>query len=150
MTTIAYDHKARQIACDSRAIKNEHVIASDDFDKFKLVDGEMWFFAGEVADQLMLIDYHNGKKIDGEYPDCTAIVACKDGVVRTKGAHNDGVTWSNDMQGNETIGSGRDFALAALDFGRSAMQAIEYTITRDVYTGGKVRVFDAEKMEFIL
>lgn len=36
------------------------------------------------------------------------------------------------------IGSGWQFALAAMDFGKTAKQAIEYAATRDNGTGGGV------------
>jgi hypothetical protein len=39
--------------------------------------------------------------------------------------------------------------LAALDFGKTAKEAVEYAMTRDVYSGGKVHVYDIDKGEFI-
>ncbi|WP_210772140.1 hypothetical protein [Rhodanobacter lindaniclasticus] len=36
------------------------------------------------------------------------------------------------------IGSGWQFAIAAMDFGKTAKQAIEYAMTRDNGTGGGV------------
>lgn len=41
---------------------------------------------------------------------------------------------------NATLGSGGDFALAAMDFGKSAKEAVKYAATRDCATGGRVRV----------
>ena len=46
-------------------------------------------------------------------------------------------------------GSGSDFALALIDMGKSAKESIEYAMTRDIYTGGKVHVYDIEKGVFI-
>ncbi len=43
---------------------------------------------------------------------------------------------------NDADGSGYAFALAAMDFGKSAKDAVKYAATRDTYTGGRVRVFD--------
>lgn len=37
------------------------------------------------------------------------------------------------------IGSGRDFALAAMDMGATAKEAVEMAAKRDVYTGGTIR-----------
>lgn len=37
------------------------------------------------------------------------------------------------------IGHGRDFALAAMDAGASATEAVKIAIDRDVYTGGRVK-----------
>lgn len=36
------------------------------------------------------------------------------------------------------MGSGREFALAAMDLGKSAEQAVRYAMTRDTGTGGEV------------
>jgi len=50
---------------------------------------------------------------------------------------------------NYAQGSGDQWALAALDFGDSAREAVEYAMTKDVYSGGKVHVYDIEKAEFL-
>jgi len=50
---------------------------------------------------------------------------------------------------NDAMGSGEEFALAALDHGKTAEDAVAYAATRDSGTGGKIRVFDVAKMEFI-
>jgi hypothetical protein len=39
-------------------------------------------------------------------------------------------------------GSGQDFAIAALDFGKTPKEAVEYAMTRDCNTGGSVQVVD--------
>jgi hypothetical protein len=41
------------------------------------------------------------------------------------------------------IGSGRDFAMAAMHCGRSAREAVEIASLYDVFTGGEVMAFDA-------
>jgi ATP-dependent protease HslVU (ClpYQ) peptidase subunit len=47
------------------------------------------------------------------------------------------------------MGSGELFALAAMDFGKSAGESVEYAKTRCIYTGGKVHVYDIASKEFI-
>lgn len=42
------------------------------------------------------------------------------------------------------MGSGYQFAIAALDLGKTAKEAVNYAKTRDIYTGGRVRVFDVK------
>ena len=42
------------------------------------------------------------------------------------------------ITGPVTIGSGCEFALAACDLGKTAVEAVEYASTRDVFTGGGV------------
>lgn len=36
------------------------------------------------------------------------------------------------------MGSGERYALAAMDFGKTPVEAIAYAMTRDMYTGGKI------------
>lgn len=40
------------------------------------------------------------------------------------------------------IGCGQEFALAAMDHGKTAPEAVEYAATRNVYTGGLITVVD--------
>lgn len=42
------------------------------------------------------------------------------------------------MRGPTALGSGWQWAMAAMDHGKSATQAVEYAITRDVCTGGEI------------
>lgn len=39
------------------------------------------------------------------------------------------------------IGSGKNFALAFMDTGMSAEEAVRATCKRDIYTGGTIRTF---------
>ena len=45
------------------------------------------------------------------------------------------------------VGSGGTFAYCALDFGKTAKEAVEYAATKDTNTGGKVRVFNLDGEE---
>ena len=42
---------------------------------------------------------------------------------------------------NFALGTGQHLALAAMDLGKSAQAAVQYAATRDVYTGGQVKLF---------
>lgn len=53
------------------------------------------------------------------------------------------------MRNDFAMGSGRDFALAAMDHGKTPAESIEYAKTRDVYTGGEVHTHDIEKGEWL-
>lgn len=147
MTTIVYCHKTKQIACDSQVSIGD-TIATDSEEKFRFFDGEMWFFAGSICDNQSLIDIHH-KKIDPFDADCTAIVANKDGVFCRTYSTNNNRYMPYALNYSWAIGSGTDHALTALDMGATAKQAVEMAIKRDVWSGGKVRVFDCLAMEFI-
>tara|TARA_R110000850_G_scaffold72879_2_gene160051 strand:+ start:415 stop:852 length:438 start_codon:yes stop_codon:yes gene_type:complete len=145
MTTIVYDHKNKQIACDSR-LTGGTLIVSDKIEKFKPNDKGMWFFAGAKSDESQIMQLEHNDKPEVK-PDCSAL------LVKDKKCHL--VTFNGDYcsisenEYNHSIGSGGEFALAALDFGDSAKEAVEYAITKDSASGGKVHVYDIEKGEFI-
>lgn len=150
MTTIVYDHKKKQIAVDGRST-SAGLIKSDTVEKWMIVNGEYWFFAGTPADYKMFIDYHSGnkEKHNGLIPD--AVAMCVNGLseVKWRGVQDDGIEWVQDIIHSDACGSGQSFALAALDFGKDALGAVQYAATRDIYSGGKISVFDIEKFDFI-
>ncbi|SUE95774.1 proteasome subunit beta [Ectopseudomonas mendocina] len=47
------------------------------------------------------------------------------------------------------IGSGTDYAMAAMVMGKSAPAAVEVACELDVYSGGKIAVFDTETWAFV-
>ena len=151
MTTIVYDHKARQIAVDSRATSSG-IIVDDESKKWQLTDsGELWFTCGAICDEGLLIDcFKDGdKKIDVPIiPDANAFVV-RDGSVLMRGVTPEGEAWTQELTSNRCLGSGSSFALAALDFGKSAKDAVKYAATRDIYTGGKVHVYDIALGKFV-
>lgn len=151
MTTIVYDHKRKQIAIDSRATSNG-LIASDECEKWKLADsGEMWFTCGTVCDEDLLIECFK----DGDrafdlkvIPDANGFVVRGDKVLM-RGVTQEGEAWTQVLTSSRCLGSGSSFGLAALDFGKTAKEAVEYAATRDCYTGGKVHVYDIASAKFV-
>ena len=147
MTTIIYDHKALQVAVDSRCT-NGSIIINDQARKWREINGSYYFFAGSVSDieQFIKLDGIKGK------PDHVNEVTCikvTDHVAYLCGIDADEGWWQVELESSDCIGSGGFFALSALDFGKTAKQAVEYAATRDIYTGGQVAVFDILKMTFI-
>lgn len=57
MTTLAYNHKDKQIACDSRTTSGSLII-SDKHLKMQQVDGVKFFLCGSVPDYDLLIDMY--------------------------------------------------------------------------------------------
>jgi ATP-dependent protease HslVU (ClpYQ) peptidase subunit len=147
MTTIVYCHKTKQIACDSRSTVGG-TIETDSAEKFILADGEMWFFCGAFADFQKLIDMHNEVRPAAKLG-CSAFVATKDGIFCRGYDEEQSRYMPYKLNCSWATGSGTDHALTALDMGATAKQAVEMAIKRDVWSGGKVRVFDCLAMEFI-
>lgn len=52
--------------------------------------------------------------------------------------------WTKITRPYHAIGSGRDFALAAMRLGKSAREAVEIAAEFDIYTGGNIDVVDIE------
>ena len=146
MTTIVYDHKNKQIAVDSRTTSGGTVM-NDSSIKYKEKDGLMWFFCGKVGESDAFIGSFKELTPSLEFIDVTAFFV-DDKNVYLATADN-GVYRSCLVDFNNSLGSGCEFALSAVDLGKTAKGAVEYAMTRDIYTGGKVHVYDIEKGKFI-
>ncbi len=141
----SYDHKNKQIACDSRTSAGGCIV-SDSAIKYKEVDGVMWFLCGKTGESSLFID--NFKPLTN-VPDNLDVYGLRvEGGIVYLCTGNE-VFRECGMVCSTSIGSGEDYALSAIDFGMTAKEAIEYTITRDMNTGGKVHVYDIEKGVFI-
>ncbi|WP_431786944.1 hypothetical protein [Vibrio harveyi] len=137
MTTLVYDHENKIVAYDSRHIKDESIIISDSLDKLHIVNDHKFLGCGKVGDINLLIKAY----LDKQPPECEMLRAIiwsiESDRVRRVG-FSDNALWVNTLQYSATDGSGADFALAALDMGKSASEAVEYAMKRDPFTGGKI------------
>ena len=136
MTTIAY--KDGVIACDTRQIRGG-VIVSDDAPKFQVVDGVSFFLAGAVCDEKALIAAYFGTQ-SAVPVECSGYAV--DGGKLLMVGHDDRTgVWKQELDPDnpDAIGSGSAYALAAMDMGASAEDAVRAAMRRDIYTGGKVR-----------
>lgn len=150
MTTIVYDHKARQIAVDGRTTSG-NVILSESCEKWIKDGDDYWFICGSACDEQRLIDQIKAAQ-QAEAPkwkiEASAFFV-SGGIVYQCVVTDDGEPAKSECKYSDSMGSGGLFALSALDHGKSARDAVEYAKTRDCGSGGKVTVFDVEKMEFI-
>jgi len=142
---MAYHHTDKQIAVDGQSTSNG-VIVNHRSDKTINNDIGLWVLAGCPSDYEALVKLKHNDKCEIE-PDCVALLI-KEGKVFGVGV-SDGLCSHTEYKYNYTLGSGCDFATAAMDFGKSAKQAVEYAMTRDIYTGGKIQVIDVETGEVI-
>lgn len=146
MTTIAYNYKDKQIAVDSRSTAGSHIM-SDKAIKHKEKDGVMWFFCGKVGEQDMFIETFKELTSAPDFIDVTAFfIENKNVYLATV---DNGVYRSCIIECIDAIGSGCEFAIAAMDLGKTAKESVEYAKTRDSSSGGKVYVYDIEKGKFI-
>lgn len=137
MTTIAYNHKERTIAVDSRCTSGSLIIDDKCNKVFKR--GDLTFIGGgEFADLMALIEGYPGGFGEPVTLNAQAFLACDGGVYMVR--VENGEYKHDPIDHNATLGSGGDFALAAMDFGKSAKEAVKYAMTRDCATGGRIRV----------
>lgn len=135
MTTIAYHHQSKTIAWDSRSV-SAGVIVSDDHQKMLVRDGVTFWFSGCYADRDKMVDYYFGGRHEF-VPDANCY-ALDDGRLFYCGVTDEHEFWKEPINCNHACGSGIKFALSAMDFGKSAKEAVEYAKTRDCFTGGLV------------
>ncbi|EKO3434948.1 hypothetical protein NTH51_002229 [Vibrio fluvialis] len=135
MTTIAYHHESKTIAWDSRTTEGG-IIKTDSAIKVLERNGVKFWLTGSRSDYELLIDAYFGAELK-VVPEASAIVL-DGGEFYSCSVNEDAVFWRQNMESNEAIGSGRYWAMAAMDFGKTPKQAVEYAKTRDCYTGGEV------------
>jgi len=138
MTTIAYDHKSKQIAYDGYITQGSEIVSTN-FNKCVKARGCRWFMASENLDHVpLLISCDPGDSIEAK---CCGIMVDSSGDVFVVYTDSENVVVHSPVDYNETLGSGADWAKAALDFGQTAKQAVQYASNKDIYTGGKIRVY---------
>lgn len=142
MTTIAY--RDGVIAYDSRQTRNSAIV-SDDAPKCQVVDGVSFFLSGAVCDEKTLIAAYFGTSSTVPV-ECSGYVV--DGGKLMMVGHDDTTgIWRQDLDPTnpDAIGSGAPYALAAMDMGASAEDAVRAAMKRDIYTGGKVRTMGIDQ-----
>jgi ATP-dependent protease HslVU (ClpYQ) peptidase subunit len=142
MTTIAYNHKDGEIAYDSRNTSGND-IHTDKAIKMIKRNGKVYFTSGRVSDYIDFIDDFEPRKQAIDNLECMMFMA-EEGLVYWLTIDN-GIYTKTLCQCNDVIGSGYPFAIAAMDFGKTAKEAVEYAMTRDCKTGGKVNVYKVGK-----
>jgi len=138
MTTMAYNHKDKEVAIDSRITSNG-TIRTDKYNKVLINDLGTWLFTGSCCDVEDLAVLRHNDHVD-VIPDCTALLIHEKEMYLVS-VNSDGYCEWFKTEHNCAYGSGGDFALSALDFGKTAKESVKYAMTRDIYTGGKIQVF---------
>ncbi|WKW34386.1 proteasome subunit beta [Pseudomonas viridiflava] len=136
MTTIVY--KDGVIAHDTRQTRNGAIV-SDDCSKCQVVGGVSFFLSGAVCDEKALIAAYFGTP-SASPVECSGY-AVDNGKLLMVGHDDKTGIWKQplDLENPDAIGSGAAYALAAMDMGASAEEAVSAAMKRDIYTGGTVR-----------
>lgn len=144
MTTIFYDAKEGKIAIDSRLTSN-NIIETDSAKKYFCFGNEFVFWSGDINAAHSAVNCEIGHAYDLSLE--FAFIIVRDSVVYSRYVCK-GVMMEFPVDWSFGEGSGACFAMAAHDLGKSARESIEYAATRDVNTGGEIRVFNVADMSF--
>ncbi len=138
MTTIVY--KNNLIAYESLLTHNG-IVTDDDYDKRIISKGVSFFFVGPVPDYQVFISLYEGGP--GKPGACAAAIIYDHGELLQGGIDEDDSFWKEpiDRKKSLALGSGRSFALGAIDMGASAYMAVKMAVKRDCYSGGRIRTF---------
>jgi len=145
MTTIAYD--GRYIVADGRETYG-NMICDDRIDKSITTSLGVFFLTGSTADcNRFANDFVVGAKT--EIDSHTTGFLFSNNECFMVGI-DDGVFWDYVQTGNPfTAGSGNQYAIAAIDHGKNAIEAVKYAITRDCKSGGMITCYDTHTSKFI-
>lgn len=137
MTTIAYSHELKEIAVDGRVTMGT-LVSDDSYDKTRKREDLIFIASGLVADIDLLVEAYPFGYEGMQELEAQALVIDEGKVYQC--TQHDGKYFVTPIDFNITLGSGGDFALAAMDFGKTPKQAVKYAMTRDCATGGKIKV----------
>jgi 20S proteasome alpha/beta subunit len=147
MTTIAFD--GRYIAIDSRQSQGSYIF-NDNGKKIVETDRYVIFYAGPIGEQmdeaieLFLNDKAAYRKINA------GLIVFDREKRKTIAAYyeEDRISRLN-LECIETMGSGGQYAVTAMDCGLRADEAVKKAIERDSGSGGKIHCFDTITGKFI-
>jgi len=141
MTTIAYHHEHKTIAVDSR-ITADDKICTDTFNKRIDRDSHTFVMCGETAHYDLLVESWFGEYTEEGDLNCESMVVDWSTGMAYEMDYRDGAIYKNELTYTTALGSGQDYALAAMDFGCSAEDAVYYASQRDCKTGGSVQTIN--------
>lgn len=144
MKAIIYSKEHNSVTCDSRCLsQNSTPIHSENYEKFLLHGDSLYFRCGDIVDAKDLIDtIISGEKSDRDFQVEATVI--RDGVASMVYSGN---LKMHPCEDKEAVLNDGKFTISALDFGTSPTGAVEYTIDRDSWCGGVVRVFDINTLE---
>lgn len=151
MTTIAWDGKT--LAADSLVTRGFTQVDMMNKIITGMNDGLIFALCGDRSDYERIslwieLKVESLKEARDTYPikdeDSEILMITKAGVFHYEG---DCKGHTSKINHKFAIGSGYQFALAAMDHGKTAVEAVEYAMTRDTSTGGKVNYFHAKDLK---
>lgn len=144
MTTIAI--KDGIIAYDSQTTAGEKIVSLKT-DKKRSYDGYHFFGTGRTIDIDQLIaavlsgESEMPKTKDGTLQAAALLVTPEKDIYLCGYVDEELVLQPLEDRECDSIGSGAEYAIGAMDAGCSAKEAVKIACGRDVYSGGRIRTF---------
>lgn len=131
MTTIAFDGKS--LCADTRGTAGGFPFTNDK--AYRLKDGRLYAGSGDAQDcTAVRLWLESG----GDKPSCKDFVGMVIGADGSIWRYEDKLVPFQVTAPFHAIGSGRDYAIAAMHMGKTAREAVELACLYDVYTGGPI------------
>lgn len=132
MTTIICD--GRFMIGDGYITSNGTMLSDNCIKVHELKDGRIIGFGGNTYNWKEVLDYYDGSRSEWPYcsDDFTALLMDTNG--RVYSIDEKGRSWERPVPA--AVGSGRSFALGALDAGADIESAMKAACKRDIYSGG--------------
>lgn len=148
MTTVVFD--GRTLASDSQLNEDDRVRAiSPRAPKFYVHKGYLLAWAGLVTWHPLFAEWIGGRRRRVDYPAASSesgsVVSVFDGR-EWRRYFSDGPGYEI-VRGPWVIGSGSDFALAALLMGADAVQAVRVAVQLDINSGGPIFATDVSAFD---
>lgn len=136
MTVIATD--GRSMAGDGRALAGWTIADDDRVKVHRLASGAIVGTCGKASQGQAFRDWLDGGPEPTDTADFGALVLNPDGSID----YYDGIVKVPMNTAPQAIGCGSDFALAAMDLGKTPTEAVAYAITRNAGCGGKITTIE--------
>ena len=140
MTSIVYHHESKTLAVDGRMCC-DGVIELDNYNKIHTNSAGVWVMAGDVSDIEEFVNLKDNESMSGDSANVSGYLV-NNGQMFYVCLGDDLKRRMYKNEHNSADGSGRKFALSAMDFGCGAVDAIKYAAKKDIFTGGEIQVVD--------
>lgn len=134
MTTLIITDKA--FYSDTRVTAGGEIL-DDNYKKLFKYKGWVIGMTGNPCElQYHIKKYLDGDKVTHQTEGCCMVH--KEGTTRHIRFYKDGTIDDTIESFTRCLGSGAEWARAALDFGKTPEEAVKYAMSKDIYSGGKV------------
>lgn len=144
MTTIACDGKS--MAGDGQREACRTILTTNAVKVQRLGDGRIVGTCGDTALATKLVDWLNGKgdKPEGKAEDdFAALVLGHDGVIEYISGH----CIPTIVPAPVAVGSGMDFAIGAMEAGKTPFEAVQIACRRDPNSGGTITMLETSLLQ---